>query len=594
MAPPPRRTAWILFAIALVLFLPGIRWGLPHATGADRILAWGADEVGTLGPVAELYSVFLNPQVFNPQYPLFHYFVMALFVVPYLAYLRLTGGLSGLSSEYPYGLADPASALATMTLLSRLASLLMGAGLVVATWKAASLLWGRRAGLLAALFTMLAVPVVYYARTSNVDLPALFWTSLGFVVFARALKDGLTPRRGIWLGVWAAVAVGTKDNSWAFFLAMGLAVTALQLRAPGPLAERLKPLWMGMATSAALYAFTSGLVFRPSRWRQHVDWVVGAAVSLEYPRTLAGAAGLFAEMVSQIASAMGWVGLLAALAGVYLSRRQPRTTWPALALIVVPVLTIFPVWFLNIRFVLPLVWLLGLYAAVAFAEGLDARSVGTRRATLVVLLASSSWLFVRGLDLTYQSLRDGRYAMGAWLEQHAADQTVGYFGSFRKLPPVPASLAWHRLHDVCTLEEWAGAPDILVIIPQLQYGLEHEWEITGPTWDAIVDGRLGYERVWRAPDRGLFTRLPIPFVDPPMQVFARGDFLATVPEEARRTQRDPALLAPLEPVLAPWMRRARGVVWWSRNEHLPHPCGQRDLWDPFGVEPPPPFIHATE
>lgn len=590
MEPSSRRTGWILFLSALALYAPGLVWGLPHATAPDRILAWGADEVGTLGPVAELYSVFLNPTLFNPQYPLFHYFVMAAFVVPYLGFLRLTGGLAGLSAEYPYGLADPVSALATMTLLSRLASVLMGAGLVVATWKAASILWGKRVGSLAAVLTLLAFPVVYYSRTSNVDLPALFWTSLGFLVFARCLVDGLTVRRAAWLGIWAAVAVGTKDNSWAFFLAMGLAVTAQQLRAPGTLRERMKPLAAGLLSAAFLYAFTSGLAFRPARWKDHVEWVVGAAVSMEYPRSLMGALGLAVEIVTQVAAGLGWVVLGAALLGVVSSRRSPRTAWPALALLTVPVLTIFPVWFLNFRFVLPMVWLLALYAAVGFQRGLGSPSRTTRRLTGVVLGASLLWLLARDVDLTYQSLRDARYDMGDWLSQHASDQSVGYYGSYRKLPPVPASLEWRRMHDVCTLEQWAQAPDVLVVIPQLPYALEHEWEITDPTWDALIDGRLGYEAVWRSPNRGLFSRLPIPFVDPPMLIFARGDFLAGLPTSARRLDRANALLQPLEPILAPWTRRAWGLVWWKQNGRLPHPCAQRGTWDPFGqVQPPPAF-----
>ena len=114
---------WIgltLFVLAVILYLPGMWWGLPHATAPDRIYAWGSDEIAPLGPIAELYSVFVAPNPsFNPQYPLFHYIMQALLVGPYVLWLLVTGDLAHPSVKYPYGLSDPVSALAMMTLLAR-------------------------------------------------------------------------------------------------------------------------------------------------------------------------------------------------------------------------------------------------------------------------------------------------------------------------------------------------------------------------------------------------------------------------------------------------------------------------------------------
>ncbi|MDH4045723.1 MAG: hypothetical protein OEW06_14835, partial [Gemmatimonadota bacterium] len=113
--------ATVLCTLTLLLYLPGIWWGVPFAVAPDRVQAWGSDELAPLGPVAELHSVFLAraPRTFNPQYPLLQYLVQAVFVAPYLGWLFVTGRLSGPYTDYPFGLVDPATALMVFTLLAR-------------------------------------------------------------------------------------------------------------------------------------------------------------------------------------------------------------------------------------------------------------------------------------------------------------------------------------------------------------------------------------------------------------------------------------------------------------------------------------------
>src|SRR5262245_7781440 len=97
-----RSTTWILFVAALVVFLPGIGWGLPGGNAPGRADPWGSDELGPWGPVTELYSVFLAHRPFyNPQYPLFGYFLQLIPLAPYVLLLWLRGGLSQPSPSFP-------------------------------------------------------------------------------------------------------------------------------------------------------------------------------------------------------------------------------------------------------------------------------------------------------------------------------------------------------------------------------------------------------------------------------------------------------------------------------------------------------------
>lgn len=112
-----RRDLWIamlLVAVVLILYLPGIDWGLPRADAPGNISSWGSDEIGPIGPLKQLAgwlgAIKAAPQdPADPQYPLFHYIVVALFDVSYLIWLGLTGRWCT-PKGYPYGFRDPVAA----------------------------------------------------------------------------------------------------------------------------------------------------------------------------------------------------------------------------------------------------------------------------------------------------------------------------------------------------------------------------------------------------------------------------------------------------------------------------------------------------
>jgi hypothetical protein len=66
----------------------GDRLGLPGADAPGNISAWGLDEIGPIGPLKQLAgwqgAIKGAPQdPADPQYPLFHYIVVASFDVSY-------------------------------------------------------------------------------------------------------------------------------------------------------------------------------------------------------------------------------------------------------------------------------------------------------------------------------------------------------------------------------------------------------------------------------------------------------------------------------------------------------------------------------
>ena len=212
------RIALILGLLALVLYAPGFWWGAPHATGPDRKNSWGVDDETPLGPLAEVHNIIEPKQDRNLGYPLMYSFMAATAYAPYLGYLRATGQWTDVSGEYPFGFKDPVGTLKALTYIAHLLTVLMGAGIVVLAFLGGTIIWDRRAGILAALFALLSYPMFYYSRTGNVDIPMLFFTALAFVLYALILKRGATNTRAAWLGAAIGFALATKEPCFAFFL----------------------------------------------------------------------------------------------------------------------------------------------------------------------------------------------------------------------------------------------------------------------------------------------------------------------------------------------------------------------------------------
>ncbi len=512
-----RRVMTIFFAAAIALYTPGIWWGLPLATAPDRTRPWGADELAPLGAVAELVSVFTGGEQFNPQYPLFHYFMQALAVGPYMVWLKLTGGLGAPSATFPYGLADPETSLAIMTLLARAVSLLMAAGLVAASFRIAATLWDRRTGVIAGVFVLALYPMFYYSRTSNVDMGAWFWTGLGVAVYAGAVRDGLTVQRAAWLGVFAALATATKDASYA--IVAGLIPGLLAAHGIGR--GRWKPLLAGLGAAIAVYLPVSGLLLAPVRFRAHVDFILhGSPGNPSYSST--PPAELVVVTARYAVSALGPPMAIAAMAGIlYCLWRDRRAAFLALPALALWLGVILPAGFAELRYLTPAIYFLALFAARA------ATALPAGRTAAVALIAG--WALVRGGDLTWQMLADSRYAAAGWMARHARPgDRVGYFGDAGKLPRLQrgvttSSMPGQTYYGRGKPEEGASLPEFVMVVPVQRFESIHEFSLPETTFRALEDGSLGYRLMYAARTPSWFADRPLTVVNPPVRIYVRRD-----------------------------------------------------------------------
>ncbi len=553
------RVSVLVFVAATAWFVPGVWWGLPINNPTEHRFAWGTDEIGPWGAVDAVLAILGYPRNdLSPQYPLAQFFVQAVFVWPYyfLHYVAVMFPSIGDKVHLP---SQPAS-VGTLMLLSRLPSLLMAAGTVVAVRIAARRMAGDAAGWTAAAAVATMGPMLYYARTSNVDVAALFWTALALVFAITALREGLNTRIAILLGLCAGVGTATKDQQYAFFFGLGMVILAFEF-----LDRRDRGTWIGwwhaplagFGAAALSYVALSGIALLP-HWffDRHVRFItrvpdpetpqailaLGAAYH-STPATFAGYVQLAENAGAQVLAAVGLPLLVLAIFGAVHAARSDRRLF---ALLTVPLLclvlgVIVPVRLVLPRYLLPIDLVVCIFAGLAVAAGAK-KPAALRPAVYIVAIAGIAWTALRGADLTYQMVYDSRYEAGAWLDRNVAPgDLIAYYGAPLKLPRIRADAS-----VTTAVGQWRYAyknrqpttstpPAFILIIPQLITEPDHEVSILASTLRDLIDGSSGYQEVFAVQTPALWTRpmLVASSVNPPVRIFARRDIVPRLRDALR-------------------------------------------------------------
>lgn len=554
---PSIPTGVIAFAaIALCFYSIGAWWGIPQGTSAEFVKSWGVDDESPLGPLTEIHNI-LHPKPNQwLSYPLLYSFITVAAYAPYMAYLLIVGKFSSPGAEYPFGFADPASALQTLTLIAHMVSAVMGALTVGATYYIGNALSGRLTAAFYATLTLVSFPLVYYARNGNVDATSLAFVALTVAVLARISMTELSTRRAVWLSIFGGLALAAKESAVGVFLPIPLLLIYWQYRA-GLAGNRLtttgafvKLVLLCLVVSFLAFGLGSGLFVDPHRYFAHVHYLrklletVAAGetrVASTYPFTLAGNLGYATEMIRRTASAISFPGLMAALLGVYIAARSRTVAVVPAVLAVVYFTYLFLTYRLaQVRYLLPVIMLLLFYVpyAAAHAENAVLRVVALGLAALALVFGC-----LNAVDFTYRMLSDSRYAAAEWLQQKAvAGDTIAYFGTPENLPFLPRgtraeiatpAMSMYEQPDISDtkvaeiLEKWAADPPRFILLSPdhtQPYGIPYPHTVPPALYEGLVDGSFGYRQVAHLETPSLFPWLPAPILDypvvnPPIRVF---------------------------------------------------------------------------
>jgi hypothetical protein len=564
MNPANKHTLTVMLLLALLsaaAYLPGSWWGVPHATTMERTKSWGVDDETPLGPLAEIHNIIQPKPDRNYGYPLFYSFTVSAAYAPYLAWQYVSGQWTEISAVYPFGMVDPVTTLKEMTFIAHLVTVLMGIGLVLATFEAGRVLGNRRIGVLAALFAMTSYPMFYYARMGNVDIPMMLFTALAIVFFAHSLSNGFTTRRAVWLGLFAGLALATKEAALGVFLGIPVVLLLQNLREHKD-SWITRSFWRASA-SGLLAAFIalgigSGLFVEPSRYFLHINHIVSHIDKISagniyipyvFPFTADGNIGYLQRVLELLTAMMSWPGLLLAAGGLVLMLVQNSRTRGLVMLTLVYLVFVFvtlrsP----QTRYFIPVIWLLCFPAAWLISSAMDRGNPWLRRGAWLVATCIIAFNLLRGAGLTWEMMNDSRYAAGEWLAEHTeAGDTIEYFGPNRKLPPLPADVKTHpatfyggifvpvEIDDAKVdeiLQGWRERrPKYILLMPDLTSPPGTPYNSTCPPQlcDGMLDGSRGFTLAARFKTEPLFNWLKLPPLDyptvnPPIHIF-------TLPEQ---------------------------------------------------------------
>ena len=424
-APDPLRAARLerrvlagIVALALVLMLLGIHWGLPNYE------SWNGDDISPAKPLRVVHDWLRG----NHKYPYLHWWLNLLLYAPWLLGVAAAGevDLGCFPRLAPECFADPLRDMTVFMGISRLLSVAMGLGIVLLTRRLALALHGdRAAALFAALLCAASPTFVFFCHTGNLDVPVLFWFTASLVAAVSVWRRGALVDHAAF-GLLAGCTLATKDAVLAAYVLPGLALlgvhaarVARESGARGGALLRAALLDRRLVVLGALvlglYALVQNALFNPSGLVEHFRiWTEGGPV-LNYLRGRHRGPIDFLWHLSVSLEALLGAPMLAfcaagAVASAFAARRSLLLWLPFLSYAGLGLLPSF----VEPRLVLPLLPLLAVWGGV-LASRLVRRPGAPRvvGAALLALVASHEILLALSLDV--RMIRDSRYAAEAWL-----------------------------------------------------------------------------------------------------------------------------------------------------------------------------------
>jgi hypothetical protein len=447
--------AWVL-AGACALYTIGIGWGLPGSDG------WDDDGIAPRDFLVGACRTYWPPHYFT--YPPVHLVLLAILTLPVTLI-----GLARAASWSPHDVVAELIRVPYMTMfavVARVVTALMAIGIVCTVARIVEELWGRRAGIWAAAVLALNVVFTYYAHTSNLDVPYLFWTLLAVLSIVRSVLRH-EPQRLKHFALFCVLAVGTKDQAYAVFL-LSVPIGVAYWLGADPWARAnwrsiVRELAISSICGAALLLLVDGALVNPSGFVERMRFLAGPASQdhANYAPSLAGRVRVLMDSASFFGRfyPLG----LAPLVGYGLYLHVVRTRGePARAVAgLLPLLAMFSFAFAfncvarrtEHRFLLPESIFAAFYGGLALdaltshGPGHDGRSRVAWQAAgwLVTALLGGRALFeCAGVDVAL--LRDPRYEAEAWLSAHVMPgEVIEVYGNNAYLPRLPSSALVVRL-----------------------------------------------------------------------------------------------------------------------------------------------------
>jgi hypothetical protein len=476
-----RALRWIVLVSFALNAIP-VWWGLPAM--------WAPDELSP-GTVLRALAEHFAHGWFD-RWPPLHYYVLTATMSPALL-LDALGVIDFGSVRW---------AVIT-TLIGRGVSLAAAAGTLVAVALVASRVFGRRAGLFAVAIFALAVPFPYYAKTANLDVPYVFWFAVSLVFYLRML-EAPRPRDAASFAACATLAVCTKDQAYALYPLMGLAIAVRvwQARRQAGLSPWLvlfdTSIVTGVTTAVMVFVACHNLFFNWSGFVEHVRYITGPGNEnyRMFSSTIGGRVDLLRLTAGLIRNSWGWPMTVVCACGVAIAASRPAWRAPAM-LLVAPAFSYY-LTFVNVilynydRFVLPMTLILSMFGGVAVAALLSWEAV-PRWSRVGVVTALFAYTVLYSATLDALMLRDSRIVVTRWAAERLQPGEQIAISGPRELEP-EFTVPWLDVSTRDDLERARPAYYVLSADYARAAPRDSEW---GQLIAALQSGAAGYRLMAR-------------------------------------------------------------------------------------------------
>ena len=519
--------AWVVI-VAGIIRIVGIGWGLPASDG------WDNDGVAPRDYLAGLVETFTPGHFYT--YPPVHLLLLAILTSP-VTIVALVKAPSLAPADVvaeivkvPYMTAN--------AYVARLVSVAMSLGVLVFVARiAAELRAGpggdpnapdaRRAGVCAAAIAAVNLSLTYYAHTTNLDVPYLFWAACSLLWFVRAMtrREPRLFRRAFLLAV---LSVATKDQAYGLFVLAYPAMLAAFLVFDPWAREHRREIGRAVVVAAVLavllFLIADAVVFNPSGFKARVAFLAGSASQdfVTYTNDWTGRGRMLLDVVRgseryypKILGAALVVGLVVEIARAVRKDARARRIVPFLTPLVAAVSFTVTFDFTALRddhrFFMPQAVLLAIYGGLAFERIVFAASKSVRIAGQAVLAIPFAVALFNCLAVDAQLLCDPRYDAEDWLEANVKDgDLVEVYGHNVYLPRFPARARVQRV-DVRPLDRRNPLPSVTELQAPFAAAAErHPRFIVVPSgwaWRYLIDpdAELDEGRVFAPTQRGTAT-----------------------------------------------------------------------------------------
>ncbi len=428
-ARPFPKMLFLILILSFVLNIIGINWGLPSPSSRG----WAADEIT---PVSVLNGMEMKfSRGWSARFPPLHFYTLSLFYLP-------VHSLDALNI-----INIPDSQLNTLCfLIGRLTSVLMGTALVFMVYLCGCEITDKRSALFASLITALTPPFVYYAKTSNTDIPYLFWFVIALYFFIRILKYHHMFDY-ILFAAAAVFSICTKDQAYALFVLTPFIIIISLFRhnkARYKKTTLLKSVFnkktlSALITGASLFVIIYNPLLNLQGFKRHFTLITGAARGIRlFSNDILGHSRMLWQTVKHLNFILSFpVFVICILGFLYALTRKKKNPLLFVVFLIAPSYYIFFISVLGrnyVRYLLPVYIILSFFGGLCLSYFLHAsRRFRFIKYLLIVLLFINSAAYSFSVDVIM--VKDSRYYVEHWMQEHIKkDEPILFIGFVNFLP----------------------------------------------------------------------------------------------------------------------------------------------------------------